>query len=236
MATLMTAPPAQGGVIFHDVTWDKYEAMLEIVGDRPIRVTYDQGTMEVFMPSFGHEGDAYLLGRMVDTLTEELNIPCKGGGSTTHKRQNLDRGAEPDKCYWFHQNAQRMSGKRRLDLNIDPPPDLIIEVNVTSHSLDRLPIFAAMGTPEVWWLDLETLKFLHLQTNGTYQPNDRSLNFPDLLVGEVARFLSQGRSGEDTAWIRSFRAFVREELIPRDSKKNAGDDNGHGNGPGSIPS
>ena len=78
MATA-TSLPATSGVVFHDVTWADYEAQLRIVGERPIRVTYDQGTMEVFMPSFGHEDDAYRLGRMVDTLTEELDIAGEGG-------------------------------------------------------------------------------------------------------------------------------------------------------------
>jgi hypothetical protein len=93
MATATTPsrkrPPTSSGVVFHGVTWDDYEAMLRIVGERPIRVTYDQGTMEVFMPSFGHECDANLLGRMVDMLTEELAISVVGGGTTTHKWQDL---------------------------------------------------------------------------------------------------------------------------------------------------
>ena len=98
MATA-TQDSGSSGVVFHEVTWDDYEAQLRIVGDRPIRFTYDHGTMEVFLPSFGREDDAYRLGRMVDTLTEELDIPVKAGRTTTHKRQDLDRGAEPDQCY-----------------------------------------------------------------------------------------------------------------------------------------
>ena len=85
--------PTSSGFVFHDVSWDDYEAMLRIVGERPIRVTYDQGTMEIFMPSFGHDSDAYLLGRMVDMLTEELEISVEGGGTTTHKRQDLGKGS-----------------------------------------------------------------------------------------------------------------------------------------------
>jgi Uma2 family endonuclease len=204
--------PLTSGVVFRDVTWDDYEAQLRIVGERPIRVTYDQGTMEVFMPSFGHEDDAYRLGWMVDTLTEELDIAVKAGRTTTHKRQDLDRGAEPDQCYWLGDDARRMAGKRQLDLIIDPPPALAIEVDISHSSLDRLPIFAAIGIPEIWHLTLASLQFLHLQPEGTYQPHDRSRAFPGLPAAEVARFLEQGRTGEDTAWVRSFRAYVREFL------------------------
>jgi Uma2 family endonuclease len=131
-------PTDSVGVVFHDVTWEDYEAMLQIVGERPIRVTYDRGTMEVSMPSFGHENDAYLLGRMVDMITEELETSVVGGGKTIHKRQDLDKGAEPDQCYWFGANAQAVRGKRQLDLNVDMVPDLVIEVDVTHSSLDRL--------------------------------------------------------------------------------------------------
>ena len=219
MATATTPPgkrpPGSSGVVFHDVTWDDYEAMLRIVGERPIRVTYDQGTMEVFMPSYGHNNDAYLLGRMVDLLTEELEIDMEGGDTTTHKRQDLGKGAEPDKCYWFGDNARRVRGKRQLDFNIDPVPDLIIEVDVTRTSLDRLKIFAALGVPEVWRSKGGTLQFLHLRADGTYRPRATSRNFTNLSVASVARFLKQARTTDKTAWIRSFRAFVREKVIPR---------------------
>jgi Uma2 family endonuclease len=212
MATASPLKPSSG-VVFHDVTWADYEAQLRIVGDRPIRVTYEQGTMEVFMPSFGHEDDAYRLGRMVDTLTEELDIPVKAGRTTTYKRQDLDRGAEPDQCYWFGEDARRMVGKRQLDLSVDPAPTLAIEVDVTQSSLDRMEIFAVLGIPEVWHLTAGSFRFLHLQPDGSYMERDRSRAFPTLPSAEVSRFLEQGRAGEDTAWVRSFRAYVREALV-----------------------
>ncbi len=184
--------------------------MLRIVGERPIRITYDRGDMEVFVPSFGHNSDAYLLGRMVEFLTEELEVSIVGGDTTTLKRQDLDRGAEPDKCYWFGASARRVRGKRRLDLDRDPPPDLVIEVDVTRTSLDRLEIFAAMGVPEVWRSRGQSLQFLHLQPDGTYRPRVSSRNFPGLKVAALARFLKAGRTTDSTPWMRSFRAFARE--------------------------
>jgi Uma2 family endonuclease len=212
MATA-TQYPSTSGVLFHEVTWADYEAQLRIVGERPIRVTYDQGTMEVFLPSFGPEDDAFRLGRMVDTLTEELGIAVKAGRTTTHKRRDLDRGAEPDQCYWLGDDARRMAGKRQLDLAVDPAPSLAIEVDVTQSSLDRLAIFGALGIPEVWHLTTTSFRFLHLQPDGTYQPEDRSRAFPTLPSVEIARFLEEGRTVEDTAWVRSFRAAVREALV-----------------------
>ena len=166
------------------------------------------------MPSFEHNSDAYLLGRMVELLTEELAISIVGGDTTTLKRQDLDRGVEPDKCFWFGANARRIRGKRRLDLNRDPAPDLIIEVDVTRTSLDRLKIFAALGVPEVWRSTGRSLQFLHLQADGTYQARTTSRSFPGLTVTSVAQFLKQGRTADSTDWIRSFRAFVIEKLVP----------------------
>ncbi len=177
------------GVVIDDVTWDDYEAMLRIVGDRHIRVTYDQGTMELFMPTFVQDSDDRVLHNMVFMLAEEIGIDMVGGGTTTHKRQDLGKGVEPDECYWLRDNAQRVRGKLQLDLNVDPVPDLIIEVDVTRTSLDRLQIFAALGVAEVWRSKGRTLQFLHLQADGTYRSRATSRNFPTLRISSVARFL-----------------------------------------------
>jgi Uma2 family endonuclease len=208
---MATAAPE---VVFYDVTWEDYEAMLRVVGERPIRVTYDQGTMEIFKTSFGHNSDAHRLGRMVDVLAEELDVDFEEGDTTTHKRKDLGKGAEPDKCYWFGNNARYMRGKRQLDMDHDPPPDLVIEVDVTRTSLDRLKIFAAMGVLEVWRSPSRSLQVLHLQADGAYQPRTTSRNFPTPLVSSVAQFLKEARTVDKPAWIRSFRAFVREKVVP----------------------
>ncbi len=206
--------PTSSGFVFHDVSWDDYEAMLRIVGDRPIRVTYDQGEMEIFMPLFEHDNDAFLPGHLVCILAEELDMDFEGGRTTTHKRKDLGKGAEPDDCYWFRENARRMRGRRQLDLDRDPPPDLSVEVDVTRTSLDRLEIFAAMGVPEVWRSTRRALRFLHLQADGTYQARTTSRNFPTLTASSVAQFLKEGRTAAKPAWIRSFRTFVREKVLP----------------------
>ncbi len=205
--------PAESGVVFYGVTWNDYEAMLRIVGERPVRVTYDRGTMEIFKTSFGHNNDAHRLGRVVNLLTEELDVSVVGGGTTTLKRQDLDRGAEPDQCYWLRDNARRVRGKRRLDLNRHLAPDLIIQVDVARRSLDRLDVFAALGVPEVWRSRGRSVQFLHLRADGTYQARTTSRNFPSLPVASIAQFFKAGRTADSTAWTRSFRAFVREKVV-----------------------
>ncbi len=156
------------GIVFQGVGWGDYLAQLKIIGDRPIRVTYDRGTMEVWMPSHPHELDAYNLGRMIDAIVEAREIPMKPGRATTLRREDLDRGVEPDNCYWLGANADRMLGKLVLDLSTDPPPDLIIEVKVASSVLPRLPIFAGLGVPEIWRVVRGELRFLHLCKDLSY--------------------------------------------------------------------
>jgi Uma2 family endonuclease len=152
---------------------------------------------------------------MVDTLTEELDILVDAADPVTLKRPDLRKGVEPDKLYFFGAKAERVIGLRDLDLSIDPPPDLIIEVDETSTSVPRTPIFAALGILEVWRIKGGVLSFLHLPPDGTYQTRERSRAFPVLKLVEATRFLEQGMRSEASSWIRSFRAFVREVLIPR---------------------
>jgi Uma2 family endonuclease len=203
------------GWFFEGVSWDDYEAMLRIVGDRPIRVTYDRGRMEIMSPLWTHGSPGYLLGRMIDILVEELDLTYEPADPVTFRRRDLEKGAEPDKCFYFGENAARVRGKRDIVLPDDPPPDLVIEVDVTASSVQRLPIFAALGIPEVWRLSARGLEFLHLQTDAAYRPGDRSLAFPSLAVSVAERCLNEGLDAEKAAWGRSFRAFVRDHLVPR---------------------
>jgi Uma2 family endonuclease len=188
--------------------------MLEIVGEGPVRATYDQGTMEIFLPTFEHDHDAFLLGQLVCIPAEELDRDFESGGTTTHQRKGLGRGAEPDDRFWLGGDAQHMRGGRRLDLQRDRPPDLVIEVDVTRTSLDRPKIFAAMRVPEVRRSTGRSLQFLHRQADGTYEPRSTGRNPPTLTASAVARFLKEGRTANRVAWIRSFRAFVGEKVAP----------------------
>lgn len=116
----------------YDMSWENYETLLNLLGDRPIRATYSQGVVELMILSYQHERYKKLLARFVETLTEELDIAIAGGGSTTFKRQDLERGLEPDECFYI-EHEPNVRGKQALDLAQDPPPDLAIEVDI-SHS------------------------------------------------------------------------------------------------------
>jgi Uma2 family endonuclease len=212
MATVTKTIPSPS-VVLYGFTWADYEAMLKIVGNRSIRINYDRGSMEIMSPLYRHGNGSFLLGRMVDTLAEELDIEYQAADPVTLRRPDLEKGVEPDKLYHFGANAAKILGNWDLNLTVDPPPDLIIEADVTSSSVPRLPIFAALGIPEVWRLDGDDLQFLHLQDDKTYQPRNHSRAFPTFPLADAARFLEQGQSTSQNAWIRSFRAYVRDTLV-----------------------
>jgi Uma2 family endonuclease len=212
----MAAYLASPSVVLEGVSWADYEAQLRIIGDRHIRVNYDSGRMEIMSPLRRHGNRGSLLGIMVHELVVELGIPSKSADPVTLKRFDLEKGVEPDKLFHFGANALAVQNRREFNFTMDPPPDLVIEVDVTSDSIPRLPIFARLGIPEIWRIeDDEELQFLHLQPDGTYQPQDRSRAFPALLVAEAARFLEEGQDSNETEWTLAFRAYVRDVLVPQ---------------------
>ncbi len=154
--------PAQR-FLLHGISWDDYEMMLKIVGDRPIRVNYDRGALELMSPSYRHDRSKTLLGRVIETVTEELEIPCIGVGSTTLRRQLADRGLEPDEAYYLA-NAGRIVDNEEIDLDADPPPDLCIEIEISRSALDRMGIYAGLNIPEVWRFDGEALRICASRT------------------------------------------------------------------------
>ena len=160
-------------------------------------------------PSVEHEGLARTIAMIVSIVAEELEVDVLDAGSTTFKREDLERGFEPDACFYI-QNECRIRGLRRIDLTVDPPPDLVIEVDITSPSLNKLPIYASIGVPEVWRHDGERLTVLRRQgdryaeatVSGVLPPLDASV-----LSGFVAASWAQGR----TVWMRAVREWARRQ-------------------------
>lgn len=211
MSDLLT--PAQQ-ITLTEISWEGYETILNLLGDRPVRVTYNRGLLELMILSYAHERYKKLLARLVETLTEELNIPMEAGGSTTFKRQTLERGLEPDECFYI-QNQALVRGKRSIDLNEDPPPDLVIEVEITHSTIDRMDIYAALGVPELWRWDNGALQFWVLNQQH-YQQVQQSATFPQLSATDLEPFIALADQTDQTTLIRRFRAWVRENLITRE--------------------
>ncbi len=210
-------PTFTGRVVLNQISWHTYEQLLAEIGDsRTVRLCYDRGLLEIMTPQLDHENSKEILTALVGVLAEELNIEILRAGSTTLKRPDLAKGAEPDSSFYI-QNEPLVKGKSRVDLTTDPPPDLVIEIDVSSSSVDREGIYAAMGVPEIWRCDRGVVKFLQLD-KGKYIMVERSLAFPLLSVTEITKFLSQSQTLGETTLLRSFRAWVRQVLAETSSK------------------
>lgn len=206
--TLLIAEDGQSAVLDY-VSWATFEALLEDLDGG--RVTYDGGSLEIMSPSSEHEGVKGLIGRLIEAYTEELGIDLASRGATTFKRADLEKGLEPDECYYVGPSAALVRGKSKIDLAAgDPAPDLVVEVEISRRAIKRLPIYAALGVSEVWRHDGKALRVESLTTAGTYESSERSLALPDLPLEEVERALARRAADSETDIVRSFRARVRE--------------------------
>jgi Uma2 family endonuclease len=198
-----------------DADWATYEKFLAAIGDRGIRCTYDQGRLEIMAPLRRHEHEKKFLGRMVETTTFELMLPLGSCGSMTIRREDLLGGFEPDECYYIA-HAVQMSDLREPDFSVDPPPDLAIEIDITSSSLDRLALYAALGIPELWRLDEDgVVQLLHLQPDRKYAIAERSLSFPFLTREVVNNFLQMYLSSRDeNGALRSYCQWLLATVRP----------------------
>ena len=208
-ATLI--PSQSSGILLKNISWKTYESLLnELAQQRGIRLTYDRGNLEIMTPSAPHEGSKKILGRFVESVSEELNIEICSLGSLTCRREDLARGLEPDQCYYI-QNEDVVWDKEQIDLNQDPPPDLVVEIDVTSSSIDRLSLYASLGVPEVWRYDGNRLIIYQLESQ-VYTERDVSPTFPFLSQVEMLRFLELRRTTKENALIRLFREWVRSQI------------------------
>jgi Uma2 family endonuclease len=200
--------PAEQRLRLSLIPWETYVLYSDGLGPRHIRVTYDRGEMEIMTVSSKHEHKKTLLGRLVEALTEEMEIDIASFGSMTCRRKDLKRALEADESYWIA-NESKLRGRVDIDLEIDPPPDLALEIEISRSTLDRMAIYAALRVPEVWCSDGEDLRVFLLSSRGSYRQGDRSKAFPFLPLTEFAQFLTRTELSE-TQHLRSFRAWVRK--------------------------
>jgi Uma2 family endonuclease len=209
MTTTLTQSPDR--VLFKNISWQTYRSLVKDFEQQPaMRLTYDQGTLEIRMPLDPHETYKKLLGRLVEALTEELGIEIRSLGSRTCDREDLARGLEPDQCYYI-QNEPLVWDKDQIDLTVDPPPDLAIEIDISSSSLDRFNIYIGLGVPEVWRYDGQTLTIYHLE-NRQYLPCSHSTAFPLLAAVDIERFVELKKTTKENALVRLFREWVKNQL------------------------
>ncbi len=201
--------PADQSVILENVGWQTYERVLDALADRSApRLTYDRGVLEIVIPAPEHERLNRILAQLVEVLAEELAIETENLGSSTFRREDLERGFEPDSCFYV-QNVERVRGKARLELTSDPPPDLVIEIDLTSHSINKMPIYAQIGVPEIWCYDGTMLRIEKLEGR-EYVSSDTSSVFPILTAQALSDFLHQSRRSMRLSLLRTFRDWIRK--------------------------
>ena len=209
---ITTSTLAEQRTVLHNISWQTFEALLQETGeDRGSRFAYDGGTLEIMTPLYEHENPKSNFGNFIVALAEELEIEIKSAGSTTLKRRIANRGIEPDNCYYI-QNEPAVRGRQELDLETDPPPDLAIEIDITSSSVNKFGIYSALGVPELWRYNGRVLKFYQL-VEGQYVECEFSLAFPLVSVTEMSRFIEQSRTMGEIALLKSFRAWVRDRMV-----------------------
>ncbi|MCI0489585.1 MAG: Uma2 family endonuclease [Blastocatellia bacterium] len=213
MATILN--PVEQKLILRNISWETYERLLaDHASSSAPRFTYDRGVLEIMSPSPDHERANRAIALLVEVLAEELNLDVENLGSTTFRREDLERGFEPDSCFYI-QNQARIHGKSKIDLTIDPPPDLIIEIDITSPSLDKFPIYAELGVPEIWRYHGEKLSVLEL-AGQEYIEREESLAFPRVTSADLTRFLEESKTVKRTSWLRTIRGWARKCISSQD--------------------
>ncbi|QKD82707.1 Uma2 family endonuclease [Thermoleptolyngbya sichuanensis A183] len=206
----LEVPPGEC-LLLHDVSWSDFETILAEMGNhRSTRIAYDNGLLEIMAPLPEHEYFKQSLSIAIEDIAEILEQNYESYGSTTWRKRAEQAGIEPDNCFYF-QNETRMRGKLTFDLDQDPPPDLALEIDLTSKSLNRFPIYQRLGVPEIWCYDQGQLTVYRLQA-GEYRPVDQSTVFPALRVQELPQLIEVHREQGRLALRRAVRDWVREQI------------------------
>ena len=214
MVTVVNAQRSAVPILLQGIAWETYQALVRDLDSQPgKRLTYDNGLLEIFMPLPPHEKNKKYLARFVELVTEEWEIEICSLGSCTWSRKDLAKGVEADECYYI-QNEAVVRGKMDIDLTVEPPPDLAIEIDITSLSLPRLPIYLALGIPEVWRFDGARVMLLSL-VKGEYVEIPHSLALPIVTATVLQDWVAQAQTMGETSWAKTLRLWAREQMAPK---------------------
>ncbi|MFN6559038.1 MAG: Uma2 family endonuclease [Nostoc sp. ChiSLP01] len=206
-----TAKLAETRDVLQNISWQTFKAMLADMGcERNKRLAYDNGIVEIMTPLMPHENSNRLIESFVLVLCEEFGLEVKSAGSLTMMRDDLEQAAEPDSSYYI-QNELLVRNKENIDLNIDPPPDLVLEVEYSRSKINKLILYASMGVPEFWRYNGTVLRIYTLK-NGQYSQSESSLTFAPVVVTEIPRFIRESKKIGQIAATRAFRSWVRQQM------------------------
>ncbi len=197
-------PTGEQRVVFRGISWDAYlQILAALPRSRGSRLTYDDGVLEIAMPLEDHEFAGRLIERFIIVLVELLGLSVKTMGSTTMNYPLLKKGAEPDNAYYF-QNQPLVKG-RNVDFSTDPPPDLVVEVDITHTDIAKNQFYASLGVSEFWRYDGQVWRIYAIES-GVYVEVDRSPTFPQVPKDWLYAFLEEAKEDEIGA-MRALRSW-----------------------------
>lgn len=203
--------PAGATLRLPGIGWDEYEELLLELADRPgLRVSYDTGRVEIMSPLPEHEEYKEFIYSLARIISEETGVILETRGSATYKRRHGAKGVEPDTSFYV-QNAARIVGRRTIDLDVDPPPDVVVEIDTTNESLSKFQIYAGLGVPEIWRYDGHEAHIYHL-INESYTEASTSRAFSMLPAGALTEFLEQSKTQGQTIALTAFRQSLQARL------------------------
>ena len=211
MAKTLTTPDVQR-LLLYDVSWQAYERLLRALEERRrLRITFDQGSLEIMTLSLGHERIKHLLGLLIVILAEVRGINIAGFGSITMKRRQRQKGLEPDECFWIqHEAIMRNKTTGTFNPRKDPPPDLALEVEISRSTINRMGIYAALKVPEVWRWRKRALEVCFLDEKGKYRPGQTSRAFPHFLPAKLVPFVELASKDGKVEMMRAFRNWLNK--------------------------
>jgi len=202
--------PAGNQLLLRNVDWESFEQLLEELGDnRGTRLSFSDNTVEIMSPMAAHENDKRIIGRIVETILEEMGVEYASLGSTTFKNKQMTQAVEPDECFYI-QNETKIRGKNRINLEKDPPPDLAIEIDLTSRT--RFNNYEKLGVPELWRFDGKSLNINTLQNN-VYIESSQSRQFPNIPLKEaIPHFVEESKTHGRSKMLKSFKLWLKDYL------------------------
>jgi Uma2 family endonuclease len=198
-------------LLIKEISWSMYESILDSLGEhRGTRIHYSQGWLEIMTPLPEHEDNKVIMSNLIEIILEELDIEFRNLGSTTFKNEAMAQGLEPDICFYI-QHEVAIRGKKRIDLARDPPPDLAVEIDITTRT--GLNHYEVLGIPELWRFDGNRLEIYLLQENQQYKLSERSSYFPQLpLIRIIPHYLEQSKQIGRNKTMKAFRDWVKTQL------------------------
>jgi Uma2 family endonuclease len=198
-------------MVLRNISWETYERLLADHEDTSVpRFTYDRGDLEIMSPRPEHEDRTWASERIIEAFVLQKGIEFRNTRSSTFRRHDLERGFEADASFYI-QNEAAVRQNNEFDLVVDPPPDLVIEIDVTNSSIDELSVFAAVGIPEVWRHAEGKFRFMRL-SSGKYVAVEESLVLPGASASDVSFLVGAVGTTGRAAWLKRVQAWVQEIL------------------------